>query len=51
MIYPQMQFTSEVKADKYAKRVLGHQCFASLLTDEELMEKQKIEKKFSKSFI
>lgn len=46
MIYPRMEFISEAEANKYARWVLGCNCFAVKLTDTEIEEFNKLTKSF-----
>ena len=51
MIYQKMEFRSDAEANKYARFVLGHSCFAVVLTESELNDKHQLEQQFSKKFI
>lgn len=50
MIYRNMEFESDNEANEYAKYVLGNSCFAVPLTEDELIEKKKLEDKFGRKF-
>lgn len=50
MQYKKMEFSSDADANKYARWVLGYNCFAVRLDEEELKEYQKITIKMSVNY-
>lgn len=49
--YEKMEFNCDADANKFARKVLGHNCFAVQLDDNELRQHKQLSDQFSKTYL